>query len=102
MQQGIPENFEMSSKRQSLCNKVMSTEKETSHEEHLRIPHGKKDSTLNNKGNNSCTHCNMSGHWNDKCWKFHLELRKNLVKEPMQKKVANVTVKQAPIIQEEV
>jgi hypothetical protein len=73
---------------------------EISHEDHLWSPQGKKDSTLKNKGKNFCTHCNMSGHWNDKCWKLHPQLRKKPVKESMQKKVENETIKQETIIQE--
>ena len=36
------------------------------------------------KYRNFCTHCNLSGHWTNKCWKLHLELGPKKDKQVMQ------------------
>ena len=35
------------------------------------VENGKKGLLSKKMGNNYCTHCNVSGHWVEKCWKFH-------------------------------
>jgi hypothetical protein len=67
----------------------------------LNVEHDKKEL----RSNNYCTHCNMSGHWIERCWKLHPQLRikmgKKIVHSLMKKGVADERVGQAPKIQEE-
>ena len=37
-----------------------------------------------------CTHCNLSGHWVDKCWKLHLEMGPKKVKQGMQEPLKQI------------
>jgi hypothetical protein len=71
---------------------IMSTKKEARHEEYLPSPHGKKGSLSKSMGKNYCTHCNMSGHQMEKCWKLHPQLHlkwfKEVVKAPTKRQVA--------------
>ena len=55
-------------------------------------------------GNDYCTHCDMSGHWVDKCWKLHPQLcpkhGKEVVKAPITKKVGDERVGKELTLQE--
>jgi hypothetical protein len=42
------------------------------------------------KSCNYCTHCNMIGHWIEKCWKLHPELGPKKDKQVMQAPVRQV------------
>jgi hypothetical protein len=83
----------------------MSTGKEARHEEYLPSPHGKKDLSSKNMGKNHCTHCNMSGHRMEKCWKLHPQIHpkkdKKVVQAPV-KEVTNEKVEHAITIHEAV
>jgi hypothetical protein len=86
----------------------MSTGSETKKKEPLSCPRD-KEILLNGKRRNYCSHCNLSGHWEKKCWKLHPELRhtpsKKLLqastkKEAAQRVMEHVINVPAPVFEE--
>ena len=59
-------------------HKVEHSKKEVRSKGHFpkwKEENAKKKFLLKNENKNFYTHCEISGHWNDKCWKLHPELR---------------------------
>jgi hypothetical protein len=73
-----------------------STGSETKHKEPISRPLN-KDILLKGKRRNYCSHCNLSGHFEKKCWKLHPEIHPTSsiksVKETMQKETPPTTEK---------
>lgn len=64
-------------KKKYLLRQIMSYKKEERRKYNSPIQNeenGKKGSLSKRVGNNYCTHCSMSGHWVDRCWKLHPQL----------------------------
>jgi hypothetical protein len=59
----------------------MSTGSATNQKETLSRPHD-KEILLKGTRRNYCSHCDLSGHWEKKCWKLHPQLRCNSRKKP--------------------
>jgi hypothetical protein len=58
---------------------------------------GQQSIQLNGKRKNFCSYCNISGHWEKKCWKLHLEIHhkssRQLVKNPLKKEAPSTIEK---------
>jgi hypothetical protein len=83
----------------------MPSKNEESYKDHFPRQNeksSKKGSLSKKVDSNYCAHCEISGHWIDKCWKIHTQLNprhgKEVVQEPAKEKVADEIVGQEPTL----